>query len=230
MSRICHGMILGLVAIGVSFSALEAHAQTRARFGINIGNGGVRVGLGNGSMYGYGPGFYGPGTGYGYGYRPPVVVAPQPVIVPQPVYVPQQAYGLSQSQYPTPQAGPSAPTPIADGGEIVIFSPAGNVGNVNYALNGQVFTMIPGTKQQFVHDRSWTIQYEASPGQIATYSLKTGRYKFKSTPAGLALVQTQDTPEATADPGLPPAPIPNPPEPDAEATIIPSRPALKTAP
>lgn len=220
-------MILGLVAIVASLSAAEAQAQVRARFGINIGNGGVRVGLGNGSMYGYGPGFYGPGTGYGFGYRPPLVVAPQPVIVPQPVYVPQSAYG--QSQYPTPQAIPTAPGPIADGGEIVIFSPAANVANVNYALNGQVFTMIPGTKQQFVNDRSWTIQFETAPGQVATYSLKTGRYKFKSTPAGLALVQTQDTPEAV-EPGLPPAPIPNPPEPDAEATVIPSRPALKTAP
>ncbi len=229
MSRIRHGMILGLVAIAASLSAMEAHAQVRARFGINIGNGGVRVGLGNGSMYGYGPGFYGPGTGYGYGYRPPVVCAPQPVLVPQPVYVPQPGYGLPQTQYPTPQAIPTAPGPLADGGEIVIFSPAANVANVNYALNGQVFTMIPGTKQQFVNDRSWTIQFETAPGQVATYSLKTGRYKFKSTPAGLALVQTQDTPEAI-EPGLPPAPIPNPPEPDAEATVIPSRPALKTAP
>lgn len=211
-------MIVGLVAMAASLSAMEAQAQVRARFGINIGNGGVRVGLGNGSTYGYGPGFYGPGTGYGYGYRPPVVVAPQPVIVPQPVYVPQ-----AQPQYLT------SPAPLADGGEIVIFSPAANVANVNYALNGQVFTMIPGTKQQFVNDRPWTIQFEPAPGQVATYSLKTGRYKFKSTPAGLALVQTQDTPEAL-EPGLPPAPIPNPPEPDAEATVIPSRPALKTAP
>lgn len=218
MSRMRYGMILGLFAIVTGWSSPEVHAQARARFGISIGGGGVRVGLGNGSMYGYGPGFYGPGTGYGYGYRPPVVIAPAPVVVPQPVYVPQ-----AQPQYL------ASPTPIADGGEIVIFSPSANVANVNYALNGQVFTMIPGTKQQFVNDRAWTIQFETVPGQVATYSLKTGRYKFKSTPAGLALVQTQDTPEAI-EPGLPPAPVPNPPEPDIEATVIPSRPALKTAP
>lgn len=216
MSRIRHGMILGLVAIAASMSSPEAYAQGRVRFGVNIGNGGVRVGLGNGSMYGYGPGFYGPGTGYGFGYRPPVVAAP-PV------------YAQPQQQYPTLQAAPSAPEPIADGGEIVVFSPSSNVGSVNYSLNGQAFTMVPGTKQQFVNDRSWTVQFETTPGQVATYSLKTGRYKFKSTPAGLALFQTQDAPEA-GEVGLPPAPIPNPPEPDPEATIIPSRPALKTAP
>lgn len=236
MSRILQGTMWVLAALAVCCSSNEAQAQ-RVRVGIGFGGGGVRIGVGNGPVYGpgyYGRGYYGPGysgyngpgnygPGYGpgfdYGYRAPVVIAPSPVYVPQPVYVqPQQTYL------------PPAPTSIPDGGEILLFSPTTNGGDVNYTLNGQPFTMPPGTKQRFVNDRQWTVQFESAPGQVTTYTLEAAHYKFKATTTGLGLFQTQDSPEV-AQPGLPPAPIPEPPEaPAPEATVIPSRPALKTTP
>ena len=226
MSRILQGTVSGLVALAVCCLSNEAQAQ-RVRVGIGFGGGGVRIGVGNGPVYGpgyYGPGYYGPGYGYGpgvgYGYgQPSVVIAPRPVYVPQTVYVqPQQTYL------------PPAPTSIPDGGEILLFSPATNSGDVNYTLNGQPFRMPSGTKQRFVNDRQWTVQFESAPGQVTTYTLESAHYKFKATTTGLGLFQTQDSPEV-AQPGLPPAPIPEPPEaPAPEATVIPSRPALKTTP
>ena len=134
--------------------------------------------------------------------------------MPQPVYVqPQQQY-LTQPQYLTTTAGP---TPITDGGEVLLFSPSTNQSDVHYALNGHRFTMPPGTKQRLTNDRVWTIQFESSPGQLATYTLSSSRYKFKPTDGGTGLFETQDTPEVVQPglpptPGLPPAPIPNPPE------------------
>ncbi len=208
-----HKAILALVTVVSCVAGTEAQADPRVRFGVTFGSGGVRVGVGNGPIYGpgyygpgYGPGYYGPG--YGYGYRPAPVYVPQPVYVqPQPVYVqPRPVY--TQPQYSTIPAGP---TPLADGGEILLFSPSTNTGNIRYTLNGQPYTMPPGTKQRFTNDRTWTIQFESAPGQTSTYTLSADRYKFTSTESAVGLFQTQDLPEVT-QPGLPPAPIPNPPE------------------
>ncbi len=238
MSRILQATVWGLVALATCWSSNEAQAQ-RVRVGFGFGRGGIRIGVGNGPVYGrgfYGPGYYGPGyygsgygygpgVGYGYG-SPSVMIAPRPVYVPQPVYVqPQQSYIPGNTGYV-----PAAPTSIPDGGEILLFSPTTNNGDVNYTLNGEAFRMPPGTKQRFVNDRKWTIQFESAPGQVATYTLESARYKFKPTTAGLGLFQTQDSP-GVAQPGLPLAPTPNPPEaPAPAATVIPSRPALKSTP
>ena len=221
---------------------------------VGVGNGGYGYrpgyyGRGYGPGYygpgNYGPGYYGPGYGYGYGYAPPVVIAPQPVIVPQPAYVqpqpsyvqPQPNYGLldqPQPYSPGVTSGPSVipPSPSlaesssADGGEILLFSPPTNPSDIRYNLNGRSYTMRPGTKQKFTNDRNWKIQFESSPGQVATYTLNSTRYKFKATEGATALYETQDLPEETRS-TLPPAPVPEPPEP---GTVIPSRPPLKTAP
>lgn len=203
--------ILGLVTVVTYLAAADTQADAQVRFGIRIG--GVRVGVGR-PIYGpgYGRGYYGPGYGigygtrYGYGYRPAPVYVPQPIYVqPQPVYVP------SQPQYAAPIAIPAGATPVADGDEIVLFSPSTNTSNIRYLLNGQAFTMPPGTKQRFTNDRTWTIQFESTPGQMVTYTLTSNRYKFKSGGTGVGLFQTQDLPEVV-QPGLPPAPLPNPPE------------------
>lgn len=175
------------------------------------------------------PRYYGAGPGYGpgYGYGPGVVIGARPVYGPQPVYVnPQPQLG------PTPIVQPNYPVPAsgADGGEILLFSPNTNTGDIRYLLNGQLYTMPPGTKQSFVNDRTWTIQFESAAGQVTSYTLETGRYKFKSVNTGVGLFQTKDLPDAPAATGLPPAPIPNPPEADPETTVIPSRPALKATP
>ena len=226
--------LLSLASLAMWLSPDEASAQ-RIRGGISFGSGGVRIGVGNGlygpgyGRYGYGPGLgyglggYGPGYGYGYG-PPPVVVRPYPVYQPQPVYV--------QPQYIQQPTVVSTPTPLADGGEILLFSPASNPGDVRYTLNGNPYTMPPGTKQRFVNDRTWTIEFESSPGRVAQYTLISSRYKFKPSDAGLGLFQTQDLPES-ASPGLPAAPIPNPPEPSAsifEGDVVPPRPILKAKP
>lgn len=233
MSRSLQATVLGLVALAVSMSSDQAQAQS-VRFGIGLGNG-VRIGVGNGPMYGpgyygrgYGPGYYGPGYGSGYGpgyYRPglgygyapaPVVISPRPVYVPQPVYA-QPQYG-------------AAPTSLPDGGEIMLFNPGSSQVEVRYTLNGQLYTLPPGTKQSLTNDRTWSVQFESAPGQVTTYTLKSARYKFKSTQTGLGLFQTQDNPEVAQPSGLPAAPVPSPPAPDPETTVIPSRPALKRAP
>ena len=224
--------LLGLASFAMWTSPEEASAQ-RVRYGISFGNGGVRVGIGNGGLYGPGYG-YGPRLGYGVGYGPGYGYAAPPVLVqPYPVYQPQPV--LSQPQYipqPTGVSEPyslTTPTPLADGGEILLFSPATNPGDLHYTLNGIPYTMAPGTKQKFKNDRTWTIEFESSPGSVSQYTLTSSRYKFKPSDEGLGLFQTQDLPES-APQGLPAAPIPNPPEPSAGDSVVPPRPTLKTTP
>ena len=241
MSRILQGMVFALVAVASSLFVSEVLAAPPVRFGITFGSGGVRVGIGNAPMYGrgyYGPG-YGPVYGPVYGYRgyglPPVVIAPRPVYVPQPVYVsPQPGYFQPQPQYVPAPAGsyvvPSNPLSRPDLGEITLFSPSSNSFDVPYTLNGHPYSMRPGTKQKFTNDRTWTIEFESTPGQLVRYTLVSARYKFKLTDTGLGLFQTQDLPDV-AQPGLPPAPVPNPPEESATGTtVIPSRPLLNATP
>ncbi len=223
----------GVVAVAGWLSPGDVLADPRIRGGISFGSGGIRVGIGNGPMYGPGYGGYGSGFGYGggpgYGYRPaPVYVQPYPVYQPQPVYVqPQPAY--AQPQY-FPQPGhvhestiPSSPTPIADGGEIMLFSPATNLGDVRYTLNGHPYTMAPGTKQKFKNDRTWTVEFESSPGRFSQYTLTSSRYKFKPSDTGLGLFQTQDLPESIPQ-AIPAAPIPDAPAPAIfEGDVVPPR-------
>ena len=229
--------LLSLASLAMWLSPDEASAQ-RVRVGISFGNGGVRVGAGNGFYgpryggYGYGPGLgYGSGFGPGYGYGPPpVVVRPYPVYQPQPVYV--QPQYIPQPAIVREGYGSTTPSPLADGGEILLFNPASNSGDVRYTLNGIPYTMAPGQKQKFTNDRTWTIEFESSPGRGAQYTLTSSRYKFKPSDAGLGLFQTQDLPES-APQGLPAAPIPNPPEPSAsifEGDVVPPRPTLKAKP
>ena len=227
--------LLSLASLAVWLSPDEASAQ-RIRGGISFGSGGVRIGIGNGFYgpryggYGYGPGYgYGSGYGSGYGYGPsPIVVRPYPVYQSQPVYV--QPQYIQQPAVVGQTYGPT--TPLPDGGEILLFSPASNRGDVRYTLNGTPYTMAPGTKQKFTNDRTWTIEFESSPGRVTQYTLTSSRYKFKPSDAGLGLFQTQDLPES-APQGLPAAPIPNPPEPAAansDGTVVPPRPTLKATP
>lgn len=225
--------LLSLASVALWFSPDEVAAQ-RVRYGISFGNGGVRIGVGNGPIYGpgyggygYGPRFgYGPRYGYGYG-PPPVVVRPYPIYQPQPVYV--QPQYIQQPAVVGESYGSGGPSPIADGGEILLFSPASNPGDVRYTLNGNPYTMPPGTKQKFRNDRTWTIEFESSPGRVMQYTLTSSRYKFKPSDAGLGLYQTQDLPETTLQ-GVPAAPIPDPPVPSTEGSVVPTRPTLKTAP
>ena len=214
----------GVVAVAGWLSPGDVLADPRIRGGISFGSGGVRVGIGNGPIYGPGYGGYGYGSGLGYGGGPgygygpaPVYVQPYPVYQPQPVYVqPQPVYAqpqyLPQPNYLRGSSVPSSPTPIADGGEILLFSPATNLDDVRYTLNGHPYSMAPGTKQKFKNDRTWTVEFESSPGRFAQYTLTSSRYKFKPSDTGLGLFQTQDLPES-APQAIPAAPIPDAPAP-----------------
>ena len=225
--------LLGLASLALWLAPDEVSAQ-RVRYGVTFGSGGVRVGIGSGPIYGpgyRGYGYYGPGYGYRNGYGPPPVV-----VRPYPVYQPQPAYGQPQSlQQPAGVREPfvqTSPTPLADGGEILLFSPASNPGDVHYTLNGHPYTMAPGTKQKFTNDRTWTIEFESSPGRVSQYTLTSSRYKFKPSDARLGLYQSQDLPEP-APRGLPAAPLPMPPESfteDKAGSVVPPRPLLKTTP
>ncbi len=238
MRHVLKGIVLAVAASATLLYTSDASADPRIRGGLIIGGGGVRIGIGNGPMYGPGYG-WGPRYGYGYGYGPPpVVVRPYPVYQPAPVVVPQPVYVQPQPQYLPPRTIiresdiPSGPSPLADGGEILLFSPSTNASDVRYTLNGALYTMPPGTKQKFTNDRTWMIEYESAPGQVTKYTLASGRYKFKPTAVGIGLYLTQDLPD-TAQPTLPQAPVPSPPEPSASGseTIVPPRvPALKTTP
>ena len=216
--------LLGLASFAMWLSPDEAAAQ-RIRGGLSFGGGGIRIGIGNGRFYGpgYGGYGYGPGFGYGSGYGygpPPVIVRPYPVYQPQPVYA--QPQYIPQPAVVRESYVPTTPSPLADGGEILLFSPASNPGDVRYTLNGHPYTMAPGTKQKFTNDRTWTIEFESSPGRVSQYTLTSSRYKFKPSDAGLGLFQTQDLPESAQ--GLPAAPIPSPPEPSAaifEGDVLP---------
>ena len=124
------------------------------------------------------------------------------------------------SQSPNPQSASVSATP--DNGEIVLFSPPTNSREVQYTLNGALYTMKPGTVQKFSNDRTWVIEVNPGSGQNTKYTLSSGRYKFKQMDSGLNLYATKDNPEAPVPaPGpeapsvtesVPPAPVPMPSE------------------
>jgi hypothetical protein len=102
-----------------------------------------------------------------------------------------------------------------DNGEIVLFSPPTNTQEAQYTLNGNAYSMKPGTVQKLTNDRNWTIDVNLGNGQTAKYTLSTGRYKFKQSDSGMGLFTTQDQPGASVATGTPattttPAPSPMP--------------------
>ncbi len=181
------------------------------RFGVSLGYnnggwGGYNRGYGGGyGGYGRGyGGYYGGGYGSGYGYGNGYYSQP---------YYSQQYYSqpvYAQPVYTQPvYAAPAAP--VFDGGEIVLFSAADTPGDVQYTLNGVQYQLRPGSVQRFRNDRAWTIEVASGVGQAPQqFTLVTGRYKFKPSANGIALVTTQDLP-GSSQPAttLAPAPMPN---------------------
>lgn len=164
-------------------------------YGLNFGYGRGGYGWG-GYGRGYG-GYYGRGWGYGNGYY-----------YNQPYYYSQPYY--SQPVYTQPvHTMPSAPT--FDGGEIVLFTTPDVPGDVQYTLNGVAYQLRPGSVQRFRNDRLWTIEVASGVGQSPQqFTLVSGRYKFKPTANGIALVSTQDLPGVSQQATSLPAPVPAP--------------------
>lgn len=155
--------------------------------GLGYGYGGYPYGYGG---YGYGGYPYGYGTGYysspSYYYSTPAYSYPSTVIV---------------------NTRPAVPAPTFDHGPIVITAPATNEQPVEYALNGQPFSIKPGQSQKFRHDRDWVVDFDRGNGKGAgKYSLKAGTYKFKRTDNGWELFEAAK-PDPPTDP-LPPVPAP----------------------
>ncbi len=153
---------------------------------------------GYGSGYGgYGPGYGGYGPGYGSGYYGQTYSAPNYY------YAPTQ---VSTDSAVVP-SGPQSPT--FDGGSIVLTNPATNTQNIEYALNGQAFTMKPGQTQRFTYDRDWIVEFDRGvSNNSARYSLKSTNYKFKRTSNGWELFEQADSRPTTG--ALPPPPTNDP--------------------
>ena len=176
-------------------------------------------GLGGFGLY-YGSGLRYPGSGYGgypsYGYAQPVYATPvySQQVYNQPVYS-NTVYSGNSPFVTSSGVVTSAHQVTYDNGEIVLFSPPTNTQDAQYTLNGNTFSMKPGTIQKFTNDRNWTIDVNLGNGQTTKYTLSTGRYKFKQSDKGMGLFTTQDQPGApvatgTSAPTTTPAPSPMP--------------------
>lgn len=159
-------------------------------------------GWGGNGWYGsnYNSGYYGSNYYYpSYGYSYPTYTSP--------------TYVTPSYSYPsTTIVDNSAPSPVFDGGTIVILAPASNERSVEYTLNDNNYSMRPGQSQTFRHDRHWVVQFDSGTGRgPMQYTLKAGTYKFKQTADGWQLFSSS-TPSPTPEPvsGGPGAPVPMP--------------------
>jgi hypothetical protein len=144
-----------------------------------------------------------------YNYSQPVLSSA--TIYSQPVYT-NSIYTGSSPVMTTRQVVPASSQVLTDGGEIVLFSPPSNTQDVQYSLNGQTYTMKPGTVQRFTNDRIWIIEVTNAGGQSLQYTLSSGRYKFKAAGSGMGLFSTTDRPEDSV----------------VSPTVVPPRPGTST--
>jgi hypothetical protein len=95
------------------------------------------------------------------------------------------------------------------GGPIKIVNPAKTGASLSYVLDGSVFTMAPGSSQEFQEDRAWEIQFSRGPNlDQARYGLQSGLYTFTRTDHGWELYRTEFPQAATAAPPPPPPAAP----------------------
>jgi hypothetical protein len=187
----------------IAFTPLPAlaHPPGGGGGGGGGGRGGFRGGVGVGIGIGR-PGFYGGGYYNGYyndGYAQPYVVQ-SPII--------------------------DNPAPAGSGLPIKIVNPAANKTTLSYTLDGNPYTIAPGSGQDLTMDHPWVIEFNRGGnfGQ-ARYGLESGLYTFTSTDHGWELFQqplSQSGPAMAPSNPLPssnvpanPLPSPTPPAPSA---------------
>ena len=182
------------------------------------GFGGFYGGIGGLGYYGGYPSYGYGNYGYGNGFYTAQPIYSQPVystgIYSQPVNTNPIYFG-NAPVVTSQQVVSSTPQTVYDNGEIVLFSPPSNTQDVQYSLNGNPYTMKPGTLQKFTNDRTWTIDVSTGSGQTVKYTLSTGRFKFKQFESGMGLFTTQDQPES-------PVAVPESASPSSPATTTPA--------
>ncbi|MBI5760858.1 MAG: hypothetical protein HZA46_20240 [Planctomycetales bacterium] len=167
-------------------------------FGFSFGGSGIGFGYRSGVGNYYGPGL----SNYGYYNSRPYV---------QPYYYSQPGIVVPQQVYVTPSYSYIPAEPRYDGGEILLFNPAGSEGPVDYALNGYRYAIKPGESQKFRNDRHWVIAIPrgATGDPEALYTLSTGRFKFKKSDKGWDVVSVEESaPVAQPTDGRPAPPAP----------------------
>lgn len=210
-----------------SYGHSHSHSHS-SRFGVGVGifnysnrfyGGGLYPGWSYGYPYSYGYGGIGPSVSLrvysGPSYYRPYTSSVYPVGV-DPVYIQSRPnYVVAPTTIETTREvileseRPAEPT---DGGPIVIYCPAESTGSVSYTINGHRFTMKPGQSQKFTNDRRWIVEFDQGAGRgLTKYTLNSGHFKFKQTPAGWDFVQTLTPPESGKE-SAPPPPMdtPNP--------------------
>ena len=106
-----------------------------------------------------------------------------------------------------PSSIPSNTVPRVANGVVTLFNPADSGGEVRYSLNGNVYSIKPGSVQTLQNDRLWVVEFgSGGPVGNVRYSLEPGIYKFKVTEAGWNLFRTQDQPSLGE---IPAAPLPD---------------------
>ena len=109
-----------------------------------------------------------------------------------------------QGPPPVPQP-PSVLTPpvridtaagiVPANGKITIFIRPETPFQMVYALNDQPFTMKRGYVQEFVNDRTWTIQFlGSSTGELSSFPLEAGVYEFVMGEKGVELWVSEGLP------------------------------------
>jgi hypothetical protein len=173
----------GLAVCGVLvFGIRNAPAQVRIGVGGYPGIG-VRIGPGVGVTVGG----IGVSVGGGYGHYPYGYYNRYPYSYGRPYY------GYPGGYYAGYGAAPVVAVPSAAAGSYAratIVNPANNGAALNFQVNGQPFTLAPGSQQEVIAGPGVEILFDRGE-QFGTtrYSLNGGVYTFTPTPSGWELLQ-----------------------------------------
>jgi hypothetical protein len=116
--------------------------------------------------------------------------AAQPYIVERPVY--------------------ENPSSVATGLPIRIVNPASNRTALNYTLDGDSYTILPGVSQDLLLDRACVIEFDRGKSfGSASYSLESAQYVFTPTNHGWELFQKPLLPSESTQPAPNPLPTTN---------------------
>ena len=167
----------GVLLFGVATAAAQIHigvggfpgVDVRVGPGVGVSVGGIGVSVGG---YGYFP----------YGYPSSY-----------PYYSSSPYYGYSSSYYGDYDAAHMVAIPNSMAGSYTratLVNPASNGATLAFQVNGQPYTLAPGTQQEVLAGPGAEIAFgRGGPLGVARYSLSGGVYDFTPTPGGWELFQ-----------------------------------------